>query len=141
MKRYRNFFKLTLVVLVSMIISGQVLTLAQGASGALNVPLEVKETAGVGADGFPITVVVPLPYGEYQNVDQFRVVDSGGRTVPAQFDALNRWWGRDGSIRHVKIEFQPSVAAFTGSGTGITQYFLRDDGSGKRTCTSALRHC
>lgn len=135
MKQYRNLFKLTLVVLISMMISGQVLSLAQGASGSLNVPLAVKETAGVGAEVFPITAVVPLPYGQYQDVGKFRMVDSAGKTVPAQFDALNRWWGRDGSIRHVKIEFQPTVAPFTGSGTGISQYFLRDDGSGNSFAT------
>lgn len=108
---------------------------AETMTGTLNVPISVKETAGVGADGFPITVVIPLPYGKYQDVGRFRLVDSSGRTVPAQFDALNRWWGRDGSIRHVKIEFQPAVDPFTTSGSGITQYFLRDDGSGNAFTT------
>ena len=104
-------------------------------AGTLNVPISVKEAAGVGADAFPITAVVPLPYGQYQDVGKFRLVDAAGKTVPAQFDVLNRWWGRDSSIRHVKIEFQPAVAPFTTSGSGITQYFLKDDGSGNAFTT------
>ena len=36
--------------------------IGQGAYG-LNVPIQVKETAGVGATAFPVQAVVPLPEG------------------------------------------------------------------------------
>ena len=35
-------------------------------SGILNVPVNVKETAGVGAKGYPVSAVIPLPFGKYQ---------------------------------------------------------------------------
>jgi fibronectin type 3 domain-containing protein len=95
------------------------------ASGTLNVPITVKESAGVASDGFPVTVVVPLPYGAYQDTNSFRLTDASGNTVPAQFEVLNRHWSKDNSIRHVQVHFQPTVAA-----NGSTQYFLRDDGTG-----------
>ncbi len=101
----------------------------------LNVLLEVKEVAGVGVQEYPTTVVVPLPYGMYYDINSFRVTNASGDTVPAQFDILNRWWAKDKSIRHVTVNFQPSVEAFTSSGTGISRYYLRDDGSGNNTDT------
>ena len=102
---------------------------------ALNVPLTVKETAGVGAEAYPITSVIPLPYGTYYDVNKFRLVDSSGATIPAQFDVLNRWWGKDNSVRHVKVNFQPTVKAFTGKETGISTYYLKDDGFGNNLAT------
>ena len=98
--------------------------------GTLNVPLLVKEVAGVGAHEYPITAVVPLTEGRYQNINSFRVVDRTGNTVPAQFEVLNRWWSKDNSLRHIAVHFQPTVSAFTGSGTGIVTYYLKDDGNG-----------
>ena len=102
----------------------------------LNVPIEVKETAGVGSNGHPITVVVPLKKGDYQDVNTFKIEDSGGSAVDAQFEVLNRWWGSDNSIRHIKVYFQPIVSAFTGSGSGITTYYLKDTGTGNSISTN-----
>ena len=107
-------------------------------SGAtLNLALTVKEAAGVGATDYPVTAVAPLPYGQYQNINTFRIVDSGGVTVPAQFEVLNRWWGRDNSIRHVMVHFQPSVVAYQGTvGSGTATYTLKNDGTGNASSTS-----
>ena len=96
----------------------------------LNVKLSVKETAGVGATKYPITVVVPLEEGRYQDTNSFRVVNLVGMTVPAQFEGLTRWWGTDYSLRHIAVHFQPTVSAFIGKGSGIAEYYLRDDGQG-----------
>ena len=93
----------------------------------IDVPLVVKEVAGVGANGYPVHAVVPLPYGFFQLADNLCVVDKSGNTVPAQFEVLNRWWGRDNSIRHVVVHFQPRVGAFTGIGTGIAKYRLKNN--------------
>ena len=91
----------------------------------LSIPLTVKEVAGVGASGYPISTVIPLPFGQFQTVASLRVVDTAGAPVPAQIDVLNRWWGKDNSIRHVKIEFQPTVGPH-----GDRSYTLRDSGAG-----------
>lgn len=105
-----------------------VLAPAVAGAGPLSVPLVVKEAAGTGATAFPVSVVVPLPSGRYQDATTLRIVDDAGRAVPAQVGVLNRWWGRDRSVRHVKVEFQPTVAAFKGSGTGTATYRLVDAG-------------
>lgn len=103
--------------------------------GSLRLPIKVKETAGVGAKTYPITVGVPVPFGKYQTTDKFRLIDISGKKIPAQFDVLNRWWCRDNSIRHLKISFQPTVAAFRAKETGIATYYLCDDGPGAKMKT------
>lgn len=123
MKSWRS---LTYILLVLFMTTLQ--TKDSDAHIALNVPLTVKETGGVGAKAYPITSVVPLPYETYYDIKKFRLVDSSGATIPAQFDVLNRWWGKDNSVRHVKVSFQPTVKAFTRKGTGISKYYLKDDG-------------
>jgi len=95
----------------------------------LNVPVTVKEVMGVGTDSYPITVVIPLPYGECHNTTSFRIENSSGLPVPAQFEVLNRWWGKDQSIRHVVAHFQPSVQPYTGPGTGTTIYYFKTSGN------------
>lgn len=137
MKHFKHvFFGVFLVaVIIGLVgaISVSRKTVAQ--QGNLNLPITVKEVAGVGTQNssdpngnFPTFVVVPFPVGNYQNTNQFRLEDGSGKVVPAQFDVLTRWWNNDQSIRHLKIEFQPSVAAFTGNGTGIANYYLKDSG-------------
>ncbi|QBQ54512.1 hypothetical protein [Nitrosococcus wardiae] len=106
-----------------------------GKKGTLRVPLQVKETAGVVVKSYPITTVVPLPLGQYHNTKAFRIIDSAGDTIPAQFNIVNRWWARDNSIRHLMINFQPTVSAFSGQGTGIARYYLQDDSAGNTTKT------
>lgn len=93
--------------------------------GDLHVPITVKESAGVNAGGFPVTAVVPLPYGTYQNVDCFRLTDTSGNTVRAQFDVLNRHYSKDNSIRHLTVNFFTNVEA-----NGSEQFYLKDDGNG-----------
>lgn len=99
--------------------------------GGLDVPLAVKEVAGVGSDGFPVSAVVPLPYGRYPDLSKLRVVDGAGAEVPAQLSVLDRHWAKDGSVRHAFVTLMPTVAAFTGPGTGVTTLHLRDDAAPK----------
>jgi hypothetical protein len=106
-------------------------------SGALNLELQVKECAKVGSpSGFPVQVVVPLPSGTYSDVNSFRVTDESGNTVPAQFNVMTRNWIKDWSLENITVNFQPSVAAFSSAGTGITKYYLKDDGTGNSASTS-----
>ena len=117
----------------SMVVLVLLLSSARGpaAAGTLSVPISVKEVAGVGAEGYPVTVVVPLERGTYTDTSKFRLVDAAGKTVPAQIDVLNRWWvDPDRSIRHLVIHFQPTVGPFTKPGTGTAMFHLRDDGDG-----------
>lgn len=98
---------------------------------ATGIPLIIKETAGTGAERYPVDVVVPFAKGEYQKIEKFRVVNNSGKTVPAQFNILNRWWADDESIRHLKVHFQPQVGAYAGTPkSGISAYYLKNDGSG-----------
>jgi hypothetical protein len=97
---------------------------------ALNVELSVKECAGVGSDGYPIRTVVPIPKGFYQNTSSFRLTDASGVTVPAQFEILSRRYLGDQSITNIAITYLPTVSAFSGAGTGIAKYYLKDDGPG-----------
>jgi hypothetical protein len=112
-----------------------VILISSALSFALNVEVQVKECAGVGSNGFPITAVVPLPKGAFQNTNTFRVTDGSGTTVPAQFSVMNRRLAQDQSIANVLVRFQPTVSAFSGAGTGIATYYLKDDGSGNATGT------
>ncbi len=102
----------------------------------LNVELSVKECAGYSAIQYPISVVVPLPEGAFQDISKFRVSDAGGTTIPAQFSAIGRRWLNDNSISNLQIRFQPTVAAHSGVGSGVSSYFLKDDGSGNATGTN-----
>ena len=124
-KNLRHFRILLIPVLILTAI-----WLGGGDAWALDVPLTVKEVAGIGATAYPVSAVVPLPPGAYQNVGSLRVVGPGGGVVPAQVEVLNRWWGKDNSVRHVLVHFQPTVGAFGGPGTGVAGYRLRDDGPG-----------
>lgn len=90
-----------------------------------NINLDVKEVAGVGATAYPVTAVVPLPEGLFADASNITLVDSSGQPVPAQISALT-WWARpQRSIRHLQIEFQPTVDAFAAAGTGIARYYIR----------------
>ncbi|MBN2320621.1 MAG: hypothetical protein JXR49_16195 [Acidobacteria bacterium] len=97
----------------------------------LNVPITIKETAGVDGNNYPVDVVVPLPINGFSSVDNFRIADAEEKTVDAQFNIINRWNDKDKSIRHVKVHFQPSVSPYTGApNSGRTVYYLRNDGGG-----------
>ena len=111
--------------------------LCQGLFG-LNVELSVKECAGVGSDGYPIRTVVPVKGGLYQNTSSFRLTDASGNTVPAQFEVLSRRYLGDKSITNVGVTYMPTVSAFAGTGTGISKYYFKDDGTGNSTSTGLV---
>jgi len=91
---------------------------------ANSIPIEVKDSAGLGASGFPVHVVVPLADGDLSAATGLRVEDASGQAVPAQFSVLNRWWARDSSIRHLLVQFPATVGAYQSAGSGIANYRL-----------------
>ncbi len=128
-----SFFPRSLAIAV--FVSFAALATRAHAAAPLDVPLIVKETAGVDVadlEGYPISVVVPLPRGVYQDTDSFCVRAPSGVAVPAQFSVLSRWWSKDRSIRHVVVHFQPLVGKFDrtapAASPGIATYRLVDDG-------------
>lgn len=71
---------------------------------SLDVALTVKENFGAQADGYPVSAVVPLPRGQF-----FVTSALGMAGAPSQVEPLEKW--PDGSLRHVLVHFQPTVAA------------------------------
>lgn len=86
------------------------------AVSAIQVPITVKDTSGFGATNFPTSVVIPLPFGKYQDTNSFRLTDSTQTTIPCQFNIQTRWAGKDNSLREVVAHFSATVGAFTTSG-------------------------
>jgi PKD repeat protein len=97
---------------------------------AISIPITVKETVGLGATNWPTTVVVPLSCGTVTNTGKFVLRDGANNVIPAQFFVVNRWLGRDSSIRHLGVHFQATMSAFRGPGSGTNVFFLKDDGPG-----------
>lgn len=89
-------------------------------AAAIDVPLTIRETAGIERFQYPITSGVPLPPGALRSTEKLQIMDVHGRFIPAQFFVVNRWW-TDGSIQWVQFDFAANVPA-----NGKTTYFLRD---------------
>jgi len=80
------------------------------AAAALEVPLTVTNRSNSPRDQELAAGGVPLPVGALKDEDQFRVVDTAGKYVPAQFTVLNRW-PTDKSIRWVLVQFPVKIDA------------------------------
>ena len=94
-------------------------------AGAADVPLTVREAAGLGASGRAVEAVVPFAEGERDDLAGLAVVDAAGDLVPAQLAVMNRRAARDGSVRHASVLFEADVGAYTGApGSGTAVYRL-----------------
>lgn len=96
--------------------------LAASVVPAINVQITVKEPGGFVATNYPVSAMVPLPYGQYQDVSSFRLTDNGGNTVPAQFNPILRHALQDNSIRMVQVVFNATLTA-----KGSAVFNLKDD--------------
>lgn len=81
-----------------------------GYGAGVEVPLTVRETAGIDRHQWPIRAGVPLPKGAVKSVEKLQILDTRGGFVPALFSVANRWW-EDGSIQWVHCDFAATVAA------------------------------
>ncbi|MFC1609889.1 hypothetical protein ACFL6C_02935 [Myxococcota bacterium] len=84
-----------------------------GACANLDVPLIIRDVAGVARHNEPVSSGVPMPLGVLQEPVGLKVTDSSGQPVPAQFKVLERWreHGQDGSIRWLLVTFLADVPA------------------------------
>jgi hypothetical protein len=87
------------------------------AAAALDIPLSVKENAGVGALSYPVSAVVPLARGLIHDPGTLGIAGT-----PSQVEVMERWPG-DGSLRHVLVHFPATVPAH-----GNAAYHLTDSG-------------
>ena len=88
-------------------------------SAGIDIPLTIRETAGIPRHQWLITTGVPLPQGAVRTPEQLQIMDSQGGFVPAQFNVASRWWA-DGSIRWIHCDFAASVKA-----NSTATYYLR----------------
>ena len=86
----------------------------------VEVPLTVRETAGIDRHQWPVRAGVPMPKGALKSVEKLQILDAQGRFVPALFAVANRWW-EDGSIQWVHCDFAATVSA-----NSQTAYVLRE---------------
>ncbi|MDP6528308.1 MAG: hypothetical protein QGI43_01245 [Gemmatimonadota bacterium] len=85
-----------------------------GTAAALDVPLTVRETAGVARAGEIVTSGIPLPKGEVLSGSDVAI-----EGVDAQFLPLATW--RDGSVKWLQVSFPATVSAW-----GTSVYRLVD---------------
>lgn len=106
------------------------------AQGSLDVPLEVKDYTGFERVGDPVTSGVPIPKSvNIKSIEDFRIEDSNGNTVPAQFKVLTRWacgpQDTNCPIKWLLVDFQVNVSA-----NGTATYHLTDEGGVNAAATN-----
>ena len=74
------------------------------------VKLAVDESAGLARTSEPVSGGIPLPRGLVKDPAAVRLLDAGGKEVPAQFSAINRW-ADDGSVMWLLVQSTATVPA------------------------------
>ncbi|MFW6157996.1 MAG: hypothetical protein ACOC8E_01400 [Planctomycetota bacterium] len=85
---------------------------------AVEVPVSVREPAGIARTNQPATGGIPFKPGQVTDVDELALIDADGNPLPAQFTTLNEH--PDGSVRWVLVDFLCTVPA-----NGTAKYTLR----------------
>lgn len=110
------------------------LALIAATADAADVPLHVRETAGIARAGEILRSGIPLPRSaNVRSVERLAIVDERGAAVPAEFRVLARWnAGRSSNepIQWLLVAFPASVAA-----NATATYRLVFDGSNPAPAT------
>ncbi len=85
-----------------------ILFVGSALSGESIVKLTVHESGGIDRVDEPVSGGVPLPRGLVKDVSQLRLIGPGGKQVPAQFSAINKWIS-DGSVMWLLVQSTASV--------------------------------
>ncbi|MFQ5592534.1 MAG: DUF6259 domain-containing protein [Anaerolineae bacterium] len=93
--------------------------------GSLQVPLTIRDTAGLSHAAEPVTSGIPLPFGAISDANNLWLAGPDGTTpAPAQFTVLSRWNGlvddATKAIKWILVDFQADVPA-----NATTTYYLR----------------
>ncbi|MFO7900400.1 MAG: hypothetical protein R6V58_15240, partial [Planctomycetota bacterium] len=93
-----------------------------GDLSGLDVPLTVRDVAGVERAAEPCSTGVPLPEGLLHTPEGVAVFDAAGEPVPAQFRVLERWreYGDDASVKWLLVTFLADCPA-----KGTATYHLK----------------
>jgi len=85
-------------------------TLAAGHLLAIEVPLTVRETAGVARTANPVHSGVPLPRGAVKDAAALRLLDAQGQVMTASIEPRARWL-EDGTLKWVTLHFLADLPA------------------------------
>jgi len=96
-----------------------VMSLLVGQAHALEIPLTVKETAGVDRIGNPVNSGVPLPEGALEDVTSLRLLDDLGNSVLASIEPRAKWLS-DKSLKWVTVHFLADLPANTTRNYSLT---------------------
>lgn len=87
----------------------------------LKLPLSIIHRTDVKTHDFPVSAGIPFPEGMIfpEDVSGLSVVDDQGRPAPAQFDPFVLWWGKDKSVKWLRVDMMAPAGQKQG-----TPYFL-----------------
>lgn len=77
---------------------------------AVDVPLTIREEAGIDRVQNPVNSGVPLPRGAVMHSSELRLLDEQGALVPASIETRCRWL-EDKSVKWVTVHFLANVPA------------------------------
>ncbi|KPK85206.1 MAG: hypothetical protein AMJ81_03960 [Phycisphaerae bacterium SM23_33] len=93
----------------------------------VNVPITVRNFSEHACPSVPVWTGVPLPKSAAADAGAFRLLDSAGAAVPAQFDVLATW--SDGSIKWVLVSFFAAPGPVADGAPAPERYCMVADGS------------
>ena len=133
-KRSISLAIIFILVVTAAVAAGVTATCNRKGAG-LSVALTVKERSGVARRSEPVTSGIPLARSlGLESTQGLRLLDPGGRQVPAQFQVTSRWGGPPGDtklpVRWLLVDFQADVGA-----NGMAAYRLTDGGAGDNAAT------